>query len=60
MKKRIGILTIFFTVISTMLVIPQIYHATPGIVIVTFLGLLFGSFCMALAVSLFVRMVMKR
>ncbi|MCE5167746.1 hypothetical protein LQV63_00235 [Paenibacillus profundus] len=60
MKKRISLLTLFFTVISTMMVIPQLYHPTASMVIVTFIGLLFGSFCMAFMISLLLRMVLKR
>lgn len=60
MTKRVFLLTVFFAVISSMFVIPQMIEPSMGDIVFTFAGLLIGSLFMGFAVSLFIRLMLKR
>lgn len=60
MTKRVLLITVFFAVISSMFVIPQMIEPSMGDIVFTFAGLLVGSLFMGFAVSLFMRLLLKR
>ncbi|UHA74203.1 hypothetical protein [Paenibacillus sp. 481] len=60
LKRRVLLITTFFTVISFILVAMQLHAPSFSMYAVTFAACLSASFFMALALSLLIRMVMKR
>lgn len=53
-------ITAFFAVIGSMFVIPQMIEPSMGDIVFTFAGVLIGSLFMGFAVSLFMRLLLKR
>ncbi|CAH8709079.1 hypothetical protein M5W83_07975 [Paenibacillus thiaminolyticus] len=60
MTKRVLFITAFFAVIGSMFVIPQMIEPSMGDIVFTFAGVLVGSLFMGFAVSLFMRLLLKR
>ncbi|BFH67663.1 hypothetical protein J27TS7_18140 [Paenibacillus dendritiformis] len=60
MTKRVLFITVFFAVIGSMFVIPQMIDPSMGDIVFTFAGVLIGSLFMGLAVALFMRLLLKR
>lgn len=60
MTKRVLFITAFFAVIGSMFVIPQMIEPSMGDIVFTFAGVLIGSLFMGFAVSLFMRLLLKR
>ncbi|BFH12794.1 hypothetical protein J6TS7_64680 [Paenibacillus dendritiformis] len=60
MTKRVLFITVFFAVIGSMFVIPQMIEPSMGDIVFTFAGVLIGSLFMGFAVALFMRLLLKR